>query len=240
MQRHHVTRIHEGYGQTPALTLERNNQIVVLIGLIHFAPQKYFEEIRRRIQVLEENRYVVLYEDIEEHKLFLTSRLSRAKSQSLISIHKDSYRALRRKYGLVYQGEVLKVLPKWICADDMSAARKEVDSSVASFGGWDTYYPVVEAYYRRNVDVEFLRRGVYSTFSEESYEMRRRNPSYHGMPESMVGFRDTAAARCIREHAKSTNVVSYWGLAHLPGISRKLYAAGFRRVRTEWISVVKM
>lgn len=213
----------------PQITLKKKDRTIILIGMMHTASIDFFSTVRERLLELEGGGFRVLYEFIDPpipDPQTEEEREWHRRADSLAEEFKKNF----RKVGLYYQLDEIPILPSWHSADFSmedwireSPTRRINKESVEKFEN-------NPALLRGNIDL-FIQRLLALAAHSTSEELSK-------VHLGRLTNRDKFAARVILDHAKTNNVVTFWGSAHLPGIELLLKKAGYKVSETEWLPVL--
>lgn len=206
------TRKRHGSIEVPVVTLKQGAQTVTLVGMIHFANPEFFAKVNALLAHKKADGYRILYED---------QRLPITMPESVASLFNISLMT----YNLALQPSCIVPESDWVLADCLpSDTRKPLERSTAEWQGIciQASKAVAMACTRR------LRRP------------HKAIPTSSLQVEAFVGERNAFAVTTILQYATVQPIVSIWGAAHIPGITKLLCDAGYRREKTEWLQALNV
>lgn len=208
MKLQEIIRNEEDQIVIPIVTVKRGETSIVLIGMIHIASKDFFETVLSHLNIYEKSGFQILYEEVEA--------IPSAEKQILDSLFKGL-----QKYGLYSQLEYLHPRTSWKSADMTQEMSQNSDD--------DSLYEE-----NHNDDMsspeKYIRNILLPQLENPSLEI----PGF----EVVINRRNEVAVRVILDHVEKTNVATFWGCSHLPGMIDLLGQAGFQIDTIEWIKVL--
>ncbi len=214
MKLNEIIHIVDGHLQLPVITLAKKKRRVVLIGMMHIAPLVFFAEVSRRLFEYERAGYQVLREAIDPEPNLGSSDARRMHKRLMFKMAKLVRRLRDLKIGS--QTDRIPIQATWVSSD---MATDQICREVPSLYNIDE---MIRRIARFDYAIENPKRWV----KQAVIEPILRGVEYEPHPV-IVNRRDEIAATSIIRHAEHDNVATYWGAAHIPGISQRLLDAGF-------------
>ena len=214
-------RVENNYVLMPTITMQRGKRIVVIMGMTHIASPQFYEEVTNRLQAFEKIGFKVLYEHVDSFLCLSPSSPEEKQFQRCVADKLDELNKRLKVFGLGYQTYYLLPLPHWISADMTGDVLMSRVQSVATANRSQTIF-----FDEALADPEKFVRKIAAQFINP--------PRFIKVPTVVVDERDAIASKAILSHAADMNVVTYWGLYHLPGMSKLLADAGFVTKKIEW------
>ncbi len=213
------TLLQENIVHTPHIELCKGSRKVVLMGVSHVGSPAFYDSITRQLDEYERNGYLVLYESVDGHL-----GLDLPASLPLVPLLKEKWKALDmalEPFGLAFQQARIYPAPSWILADLTTEEWKRLTPGLRSLDetvlhDWDGMIQKVSR----------LVEAIFTTFGNSDNEIR----------ELFIirDYRNQVAVQYILKYAAHSNIVTYWGASHIPGIRNLLVEQGYEVVNTSW------
>lgn len=209
----------------PIYTLRRGEQIIVLVGMSHFASKEFFLDIEKKLLAHERQGFKVLYEAVGEipTRTWWSDWILRWKCIRQV---RTVTIKLEEQFGLAYQVRHLRPRKSWIHSDFTASLWRRLEP------GFCYSSDFLEKYVDLAQHPEKLAAGFLEMFKKMEQEV----------PPSLIirDRRDTFAVSKILENVTTHDVITYWGVTHLPGMIRHLSQAGFVISNTEYVLAVDL
>ncbi len=226
-QQQNVLRVDEnGRVSVPVVTLARRRRQVVLFGMSHIATPDFFSAVLSRLETYEKNGHRVLHEYMDPAVIARDSRAQQLHKR--LEFKDKKLRKSLRRFGLAYQSDIIKPRDTWLPADMDS---KRFFKSV----------PWIMPTRVKSCDhlighPNILVKSIIRLYSNQD-----------GVPLSSLDVsvirdeRDGVAVTNIVATAQHANVATFWGAAHIPGITTALIQEhGFSVVEEEWFEFLDL
>lgn len=222
-----VLKTEDGQISLPLVRLTRGKRMVVLVGMSHVAPPQFFMSVRERLLAYERSGFRILYEVIDPHLTFEFESVKDQCRQEMARIVRRQFIDLLKEYDLVYQGDYLRPSPNWFSADLGDEDWKD-----------GRFLPLLRSHLEKvsshtptRAEVQLFVRKFVDFFSDQP-----RNVSAHQQNgEIIIDKRNKIAIASVLNHAECKNIATYWGVAHLPGMTNLLLKAGYEVGSIEWV-----
>ena len=240
----HIRNV-DGNLETPIVSYihPETKKIIVFIATIHIGDPEYFSSILKLIEGLSNNGYKILYESIKS----LTSEEEEALTEKEIAVKKR----------LAYLSTLLERVGK---IDGYQHQTDGLDLDNAQDRGWISNdikgYEVVRFLAEKNIftrssddDFKSIDRLVDSGLMNIAIGIGLRvfaflsfigefspwfNRERRIFKKFILHERNKIAFAGIEEYPND-NIVNIWGAGHLPGIEKKIKAAGYVECNRKWI-----
>lgn len=222
---------------------------VTLVGAIHVGKTAYYEQMQQLIDKAETAGAAILYEGVGKIDEEDIGRLPADQREIVHQMH-TAFKGMERfgetffEDDVVYQKKGLQYKDDWVRTDlDMDHVSSLFAEAEIDFLGVKDL-DVEQQKDLSNVPVEVL--GALRTFFATVIKLlsgiaqvrlyaggwtRKSRMTNH----IIITMRDEVGAKGILQQVHTSDVLSIWGAAHLPGIEQYLLQAGFSLEETEWL-----
>ena len=208
MKLQEIIRNEQNQISVPVITLKRGGTSIVLLGMIHVASKDFFETVVSLLNEYEKDGFQILYEKVEA--------IPSAEKQTLDLLFKGL-----QKYKLYSQLDFLYPRVPWKRADmDQEMSINSCDDSLH-----------VES---DNDDMSSPEKYIWNILLPQLENLFLDIPDF----DVIINRRNEFAVRAILDYAEKTDVATFWGCSHLPGILDLLKQAGFQIDTIEWLKVL--
>lgn len=194
----------------PIITLRRGERSVILMGMIHVASEDFFKTVVSHLNTYEEAGFQILYEEVEA--------IPSAEKQTLDLLFKGL-----QKYKLYSQLDYLRPNASWKSADltQVMSTNFDDDSTQEESNIDDMSSPE-----------KYIRNILLPQLENPSLDI----PGF----EMVINRRNEFAVRAILDCVEKTDVATFWGCAHMPGMIDLLGQVGFQIDKIDWIKALNI